>query len=143
MNFIFQDLYLFLQWWTNADRILFNVVDDRTVGDVIIICSFAFPQEQKESKDKHQGYKGSPADESKDCGDMILYYFLSSFINWQKYLPVNHWCQKWLKLCHHFHNLGQDYSKQYSQQKWTFHEILICRKLIRMRLCSVTIYSSI
>ena len=69
---IFLNLYLFLQRWTNADRILFNVVDDGTVGDIVIISSLFLPQEQEKHQDENQGYEGRSTDESKNCGDMAL-----------------------------------------------------------------------
>ena len=60
------DLNMFFQSWVHVDRVLFNVVNNRAVGDIVILAGSSIPTEEEEDHDDNQRHKGGSADESQD-----------------------------------------------------------------------------
>ena len=60
------DLNMFFQSWIHFDRVLFNVVNNRAVGDIVILAGSSIPTEEEEDHDDNQRHKGGSADEGQD-----------------------------------------------------------------------------
>ena len=57
---------MFFQSWVHVDRVLFNVVNNRAVGDIVIIAGSSIPTEEEEDHDDNQRHEGGSADEGQD-----------------------------------------------------------------------------
>ena len=65
---------MFFQSWVDVDRVLFNVVNNRAVGDIVIISGSPVSTEQEEDHDDHQRHEGGSAYERQDGGHVALNY---------------------------------------------------------------------
>ena len=67
---------MFFQSWAHVDRVSFNVVNDRAVGNIVIVAGSPVPTEEEEDQDDDQGHEGGAADERQDRGHVALNHFL-------------------------------------------------------------------
>ena len=63
---------MFFQSWVHVDRVSFNVVNYRAVGNIVIVAGSPVPTEEEEDQDDDQGHEGGSADERQDCGHVAL-----------------------------------------------------------------------
>ena len=63
---------MFFQSWVHVHRVSFYVVNNRAVGNIVIVSGSPVPAEEEEDQDDDQGHKGGSADECQDGGHVAL-----------------------------------------------------------------------
>ena len=63
---------MFFQSWVHVDRVSFYVVNNRAVGNIVIVSGSPVPTEEEEDQDDDQGHEGGSADERQDGGHVTL-----------------------------------------------------------------------
>ena len=63
---------MFFQSWVHVDRVSFNVVNYRAVGNIVIVAGSTVPTEEEEDQDDNQGHEGGSADERQDGRHVAL-----------------------------------------------------------------------
>lgn len=88
------DLNMLFQSWVHVDRVLFDVVHNRAVWDIVILARSPIPTEEEEDHDDHKRHEGGAADEGQDGRHVTLSHYILTLSR-----PVQ--LQFWLDLSIH------------------------------------------